>query len=195
MLMMLVAATLVMAPDTDRVAVLPVREEPLVVRRVQPLRYELPVAVPVGGPVSVQQEGPFEYSDAYGTRLKIHKIASLATVPLFVGQYLVGDKLLEGEGSTTTKSLHSALAGGVAGLFAVNTVTGVWNLLEARKDPEARGWRTVHGLLMLAADAGFVATGVAANSSDKGTHRDIALGSMGVALVGYAMMLPPFRKD
>ena len=39
----------------------------------------------------------------------------------------------------------------------MNTVTGVWNLIEARHDPQyGRGHRWgSRGLLMLAADAGF----------------------------------------
>jgi hypothetical protein len=146
---------------------------------------------------AMRQEGPVEYSDAYGVRLQIHKLASYATVPLFVLQYLAGEELIEGEGGTLA-GWHGGLAAGVAGLFAVNTITGGLNLLEARKDPEDRTRRTIHGLLMLAADAGFVATGVAANSAEEGeggTHRTLALASMGVSLVSYAIMLPLFRKD
>lgn len=146
----------------------------------------------------------FEYSDGYATRLKIHKIASFATVPLFVAQFLVGQKLIhEGDDADGwVKSTHGALAGGVAGLFVVNTVTGGWNLLEARKDPYHSGWDTAHGILMLVADAGFVATGLTPRESEHGggegsnnTHRTVAISSMGVALVSYLMMLPPFRRD
>jgi len=158
-----------------------------------------------------RQEGPFEYSDAYAVRLKIHKIASFATVPLFVLQYIAGQQLIEheggggngfredeGEGEGGLAEWHGTLAAGVAGLFAVNTITGGWNLLEARKDPENRTWRTMHGLLELAADAGFVVTGLTAGSAGEGnggTHKTVAVTSMGVALVGYLMMLPPFRRD
>lgn len=147
-----------------------------------------------------------EYSDAYFTRLTIHKWASYLTLPLFVGQYVVGQKLYNGDGSDRLRSVHGALAGGVAGLFAVNTVTGGLNLLEARKDPEGRNRRTLHSVLMLLADAGFVATGMLANESeDEGgftgrpvsnnTHRTVALASMGTALVSYAIMLPIFGRN
>jgi hypothetical protein len=143
----------------------------------------------------------FEYSDGYYTRLKIHKWASYATLPLFAAQFAVGQKLYNGTGSDGTKSLHGALAAGTGVLFGVNTVTGVWNLAEGRKDPNHRTKRMVHGILMLVADAGFVATGLLAPESEHGefpyegggtsasTHRTVALASMGVATVAYLMML------
>jgi hypothetical protein len=146
----------------------------------------------------------FEYSDGYRTRLKIHKYASYAMLPLFVAQYAVGQKLYNGTGSDGTRSAHSALAATTAVLFGVNTVTGVWNMAEARKDPNGKTKRTVHGLLMLAADAGFVATGMLAperehenelgftepgGGTSASTHRAVAITSMAVATVAYLMML------
>ena len=145
----------------------------------------------------------FEYSDGYRTRLKIHKYASFATLPLFVAQFAVGQKLYNGNGSDSARSWHGALAAGTAVLFGVNTVTGVWNLSEGRKDPNHRTKRTVHGILMAVADAGFVATGLTAPESEheggefayeggggnRSTHRAVALTSMGIATVAYVMML------
>jgi hypothetical protein len=142
----------------------------------------------------------FEYSDGYRTRLKIHKYASYATLPLFIAQYAVGQKLYDGNVSDSTRSAHSVLAASTGVLFGVNTVTGVWNLSEGRKDPNHRTKRTVHGILMLVANAGFVATGIMApDNEDEGgegggggsasTHRSVALASMGVATVAYLMML------
>jgi len=147
-----------------------------------------------------------EYSDAYFTRLTIHKWASYLTVPLFVGQYVVGQKLINGEGSDRLRGVHGALASGIAGLFVVNTVTGGLNAIEARKDPEEKNRRTLHSALMLLADAGFVATGMLAKENENeggwsggpannNTHRTVALTSMGTALVSYAIMLPIFRRD
>mgnify|MGYP001309564851 CR=1 FL=1 len=145
-----------------------------------------------------------EYSDAYFTRLSIHKWASYLTVPLFAGQYVAGQKLMNGEGSDRTRGVHSLLATSIAGLFIVNTVTGGLNAIEARKDPEEKNRRTLHSALMLLADAGFVATGLLANeneggrsggSSNNNTHRNVALASMGTALVSYTIMLPIFRRD
>ena len=140
----------------------------------------------------------FEYSDGYRTRLKIHKYASFATLPVFAAQFVVGQKLYNGTGSNSTRTVHSALAVATGALFAVNTVTGVWNLSEGRKDPNHRTKKMLHGLLMLIADGGFAATGALAprlhrrngpTGVSPATHRAIALTSMGVATVSYAIML------
>lgn len=142
-----------------------------------------------------------QHSDAYYTRLKIHKLASYLTVPLFAAQYVSGRALWKNPDSHgLARDAHGPLAASIAGLFAVNTVTGVWNLVESRKDPGGtRRW--VHALLMIAADAGFVAVGATApdddfrenggtgRSSGASTHRDLAIGSMSVALSSYLMML------
>lgn len=138
------------------------------------------------------------YSDLYYTRLTIHKYASYLTVPLFAAEYVVGQQLYDNPGDGGNRGLHSALAGGIAGLFAVNTVTGVWNLIESRHERAGRTRRWVHSLLMLTADAGFVITGATAPDDDdddggggsgRSTHRAVAISSMGVALVSYGMML------
>ncbi len=138
----------------------------------------------------------FEYSDAYNTRRKIHFYASFATLPLFVTQYVLGDKLYDGTASDGERSAHSAIATSMGVLFGINAVTGVWNLWEARKDPNRRARRTWHGILMLGASAGFVATGALAPDSedgelegDRSTHRTVALTSMGVATASYLIML------
>jgi hypothetical protein len=154
-------------------------------------------------PSSEETPQLIEYSDGYFTRLTIHKWASYLTLPLFVGQYYVGSRLIDGEGSSSLRNWHGILTGAIGGLFAVNTVTGVWNMWEARKDPEGRTRRTVHSVLMLLADAGFVATGALAHesegggfdSSDYNAHRGVAIASMATALVSYAIMLPFFRSD
>lgn len=156
---------------------------------------------PIAPPVTAQpDEEPqlIEYSDAYFTRLTIHKWASYLTVPLFVSQYIVGRKLMNGEGTDRLRSIHGALAAGVGGLFVVNTITGGLNAIEARKDPAEKNRRTLHAALMLLSDAGFVATGALAKGggpANNTTHRDVALASMATALLGYVIMLPPFRKD
>ena len=136
-----------------------------------------------------------EYSDAYVKRRKIHLYASFATAPLFVAQYIVGEKLYTEGGSDGARGAHSALGVGIGALFGVNTVTGVWNLWEARHDPNGRRRRLIHGLAMLGTDAGFVATGLLApghEGGDQGSrsaHRTVALTSMGVAAGSYVYML------
>jgi len=141
----------------------------------------------------------FEYSEGYKTRAKIHKIASFATLPLFVANYFVGQDLYNHPGeSESKKGVHAFLGASTGVLFGVNTVTGVWNLMEARKDPNHRTKRTIHGILMLAADAGFFATALTLPDSEgtydqyvsqRQTHRTVAITSMAIATVGYVMML------
>jgi hypothetical protein len=146
---------------------------------------------------------PFEYSDGYRTRAKIHRYASFATLPLFVANYLVGQDLYNNP-DESKRGLHVGLATGTAVLFGVNTATGVWNLWEGRKDPNHRARRTTHGLLMIAADVGFLATAMLAPEGEEhehgagapavshnsaSTHRAVAVTSMGIATVGYLIML------
>jgi len=143
-----------------------------------------------------------EYSEWYARRLKIHRRASYVMLPMFVAQYAAGRQLMEKSSDAPKWAIHwhGPLATGVAVLFTANTITGVWNLWAARKDPAARKWRTTHSLLMLAADAGFTSAGLLAERAERSAsvrreHRDIALTSIGVATVGYLMMLPPLRRE
>jgi len=138
-----------------------------------------------------------EYSDAYRVRAKIHKTASIATLPLFVTEGFLGQSLYSNP-SEGKKTAHLAVATGMGVLFGVNTVTGVWNLLESRKDPNHRGRRIAHSLLMLGADAGFLATAATGPGGEHGefegggsrsTHRAIAFTSIGAATAGYLIML------
>jgi hypothetical protein len=145
----------------------------------------------------------FEYSDGYSTRLKIHKWASFLTLPLFATEVVLGQKLYNGTASDSQRSAHQGVAVGIGSLFAVNTVTGVWNMVEARKDPNVKTKVKVHGILMLLADAGFAVTGFAAPHTEHGgefefegtsgmsqsTHRAIAISSVAVATTAYLVML------
>jgi hypothetical protein len=144
---------------------------------------------------------PVEYSDFYKTRAKIHKYASFATLPLFVANYFVGQDLYNHPGDESKRGLHGGLVAATAVVFGANTVTGVWNLWEGRKDPSHRTKRMTHGILMIIADVGFMATaalapdnenehgGVPTTSSGASTHRSVALTSMGIATVSYLIML------
>ncbi len=144
----------------------------------------------------------FTYSAAYYRRLDIHRIGSYAMLPLFAFQYIAGTQLYDKsfEAPAWAKTGHRVAATGVAALFTVNTVTGVMNLYEGRKDPTDRGRKVFHAVMMLAADAGFAATGIFAeraerSSADRDRHRTLAIGSVGVATVGYLSMLDIFRKE
>ena len=161
----------------------------------------------LGGQTASSQPPPsartkaFSYGNGYLVRRKIHKYASIATLPLFVSEAIVGQKLIgQSDTADSLRSTHSALAAGIGVLFGVNSVTGIWNLWDARKDPNGRGKRTFHSILMLAADAGFVATAATApkrEGSAQGvraggnatTHGAIAYASIGVATVGYVCTL------
>jgi hypothetical protein len=135
------------------------------------------------------------YSDAYTTRVTIHKWSSWAMLPLFAGEYVVGQKLYT-DPQGGSRDTHSLLAAGIGGLFAVNTVTGAWNLWESRKDPHGRTRRWIHGITMMVADAGFLATAGTAPESEGGTtegnknlHRTLAISSGSLALGSWLMML------
>ena len=137
----------------------------------------------------------FEYSDGYRLRAKIHKASSFATLPLFGVEAIIGQSLYSNP-TQGKKDAHLVTAAGIGALFAVNTVTGVWNLIEARKDPTHRRRRLAHGLLMLGADVGFLATAALGPESEhgeiegsRGAHRAVAFTSIGLATAGYLIML------
>jgi hypothetical protein len=141
-----------------------------------------------------------EYSEGYETRAKIHKYASFATLPLIGTEILLGQNLYNDPQSHTSaaRGAHIAVGTALTGLFAVNTVTGVWNLVEGWKDPHHKTLRLVHGILMLGADAGFVAAyGTAPGNGrnlvnfdqNKSTHRTVVFTTMGVATASYLLML------
>lgn len=138
-----------------------------------------------------------EVSDAYATRLRIHRYGSYTMIPLFAAQAIAGNQMYQSGSNDPSwaRSMHAVGAGGLAALFTVNTVTGVWNLWESRGVGEGRAVKLVHSALMLASDAGFTYAGVklgpdAHNSfSRRQEHRRVAFISMGAALAGYATML------
>lgn len=139
-----------------------------------------------------------EYSDWYARRLMVHRIGSYVELPLFASEWYLGNKLLNGDGTDTQKNLHGVVAGGLGVLFGVNTLTGLWNLYDSRNDPSDRKKKIIHSALMLAADAGFAATGLAAGDADEDSgrrslHKNLALSSMGVSTVGTLIMW--FWKD
>ena len=141
----------------------------------------------------------FEYSEGYRTRAKIHKYASFATLPLFATEFVLGSSLYDTP-TDSKKTAHIAIGSGIIGLYAVQGVTGVMNLLEARKDPNPKGkkLRLTHSILMLASGAGFAITPMVApggrdelefGSSSASTHRAVAFTSMGIGTAGYLLML------
>jgi hypothetical protein len=214
-----IAASAQAAPDTAadssaaRVVAAADSTPPLatsVMRRAAP---SLPVRalVDTGG---TRRTRAVEYSDWYARRLAVHRVASYAMLPLFAGEYVLGQQLIHQQNGaangtdyvrSSTRNLHQVAAGGIATLFGINTVTGLWNLYDSRNDPANRRLRYAHTALMLAADAGFVVTGViAGNASERESengrvssgataHRNAALVSMGIGTIGTAIMW--FHRD
>lgn len=155
---------------------------------------EPPILVPDTTPAHGGRPRAIEHSNAYYTRLTIHRIGSYAMLPLFVGEYVLGQKLLTSTNrSSGLKTAHVIVAGGITTVFAVNTVTGAWNFWDARHDDNGRTLRTLHSVIMLASDAGFVWTAASAGGAKRSLtqarkHRTIAIGSISVSAVGAAMM-------
>jgi hypothetical protein len=135
-----------------------------------------------------------EYSDAYNTRLTIHRIGSYTMLPLFAGEWYLGDRILNGVNPPGwMKPAHAGVAGALGVLFTVNTVTGAWNLWDSRQDPSGRTRRFLHTGLMLASDAGFAWAGAIGGNAKHDfqtarQHRDIAIGSIALSTAGTAMM-------
>ncbi len=160
--------------------------------------------MPSDTPPPTRRPRAITHSDAYYTRLTIHRWASYAILPLFAGEYYVGQRVLNDEPQRSNlRGMHTVLGLGIFGAFAANTVTGVWNLWEARHDPGAAR-RDTHVILMLLADAGFAATAATIphrrielvngfpirtfDTSRARTHKDIAIGSIALGTIGSAMM-------
>jgi hypothetical protein len=145
-----------------------------------------------------------EHSNGYQTRAKIHKYSSFATLPLFAVELALGQSLYNvtpGPNAGGNRTAHAFVGAGIVGLFGLNTVTGAWNLFgEGWSDRQGRTLRLVHGLLMMAADVGFLATERSGPNSqsprqaltfetDKVTHRNMAIASVSVATSSYLLML------
>jgi hypothetical protein len=139
-----------------------------------------------------------QISDWYGRRLTIHRDLAYASIPVFAAQWVAGNQIFQlGTAAPTwAKTTHRAGATALAGIFTVNTVTGLWNLWDSRSVPQNRALRTVHALSMLAADGAFTWAGAtlsnqAEQSLDKRRlHRTVALSAIGVtAASGVAMKL------
>jgi hypothetical protein len=166
-----------------------------------------PVAVGVTVSQDTTRKRPhaIEISDAYASRLRIHRYGSYLMLPLFATQYALGSALLdqredivEGERRTVVsdglRRAHLFTALGVGTLFVSNTITGVLNLYEDRHNPDRRTLRTMHALTMLLSDVGFAVTGKMGVNGKNGSvadakrHHNMAIASMGVATIGASMM-------
>jgi len=136
-----------------------------------------------------------QYSDEYYSRLQLHRWGSWLEFPIFGTEYWLGQKLMSPDEvpADWVKTTHAIVAGGLGGLFAINTITGVWNLYESRNDTDQRALVWTHSALMLASDAGFVITAALAGGAHdsfhtRDQHRQGALISMGIASAGTLIM-------
>lgn len=136
-----------------------------------------------------------EYSDWYYRRLLIHRWGSYLELPVFAAEYYFGQKLLNGPFPVPSwyRPAHIATAVTLGGLFGVNTITGLWNLWDSRQATDQRGLVWTHSALMLASDAGFLATAALAHGARRGAndavrHKNVAMASFGVATLGTVIM-------
>ena len=167
---------------------------------VRPLTLSLPgVALDAQQDTTRRRRRAVEVSDAYGQRLLIHRWASYAAIPAFGAQYWAGQKLYDAEkagreGPDWAKSVHTAGAISIAGIFGINTLTGAWNLWDSRHTEQHRWLRLSHSLTMLGADAAFMYTGIALaqdaehSQVKRDQHRRVALYAIGVSTVSGVTM-------
>ena len=82
-----------------------------------------------------------EYSGFYRARLKLHRTLSYTMIPLFIGSYVTGEQILKHRDDPPkwATTLHKPFAYATGAVFTVNTVTGLWNLWDSRKNPEGPG--------------------------------------------------------
>lgn len=139
-----------------------------------------------------------EVSEWYSRRLTIHRYVAYGTVPVFAAQWAAGNAIFPDPRNAPAwaKTTHRTGATLLAGMFTVNTVTGLWNLWDSRSTEQGRVLRTIHALTMLGADAAFTYAGVKLSdeaeqsSAKRREHRTVALSAMGVTFVsGLAMKL------
>jgi len=87
-------------------------------------------------------------SNSFMKRHKLHKYASMFTLPLFVAEVAIGESL---NGKTRSesgglRSAHTAVASGIGVLFGIETWTGLSNLLKAPKGTGGHGKKLFLGI-------------------------------------------------
>jgi hypothetical protein len=154
--------------------------------------------IPIDTPTPRTRPRAIQLSDWYSRRLTIHRYVAYSTIPVFAVQWIAGNQLLKESRAAPewAKFTHRAGATALAGMFTVNTVTGVWNWWDTRAVPQHRALRTIHAFTMIACDAAFSYTGAKLSNdaetsqSARTLHHRVALISMGVtALSGTAMKI------
>jgi hypothetical protein len=164
------------------------------------LTAQLLAAVPSDTPPPAPSPPPrvraVEVSDWYSRRLTLHRRLSYAVVPLFAFQYAAGTQIWKkGPGAPAwARTGHRYGAATIAGVFTINTVTGVWNLWDSRSVAEGRTRRYLHATSMLIADAGFTWAGAKLSEeaetdiAKRRLHRTVALSSIAVSVTSGLLM-------
>lgn len=197
---LLVASSAARAIAEDEVeAVLPA--QPVIALPATPITDSVPEeAATIDGDPQGARPVAIEYSDAHETRAKIHRYVSWAVLPLMGTEFALGQSLYNDPNSihSNLRGVHGAVGAGLIGVFAAQSVTGVWNLLEESHAPGQKK-RLVHGFMMLAAEGGFIAAAAMAPGhspndlinfdANKSAHRNVAIVSIGVGTAGYLLML------
>jgi len=154
--------------------------------------------IPIDTPTPRRRPRAVQVSEWYSRRLTIHRYVAYSTIPVFAAQWIAGNQLLQEsrQAPEWAKFTHRAGATALAGMFTVNTVTGVWNWWDSRAVPQHRVLRTIHAFTLLACDAAFSYTGAKLSNdaetsqSARTLHHRVALISMGVTVVsGTAMKI------
>jgi hypothetical protein len=137
-----------------------------------------------------------EVSESYARRLTLHRRLSYTIFPLFAFQYAAGSQIWDkGAGAPGwARTGHRVGAAAIAGVFTANVVTGVWTYAESRHVEEGKLRRTLHGLSMLVASAGFTYAGAVlseraeTDSDARRLHRTVALTSIGISVTSAVLM-------
>lgn len=149
---------------------------------------------------SVPRQPEDDGGEWYGRRLALHRYSAWAAVAAFPVEIYTGSRLLDdGADPDWVRDTHTGTVWVLGTTFTMNTVTGVWNWWDSRREPEGRRWRNAHALVMVAADAAMFATARAGQAAARGEsrerHQTLAFTTVGLTAVGHLMMLRPFRRD
>lgn len=137
-----------------------------------------------------------EVSDWYSRRLTLHRRLSYTVIPLFGFQYAAGSQIWKkgSQAPAWARTGHRYGAATIAGVFTVNTVTGLWNLWDSRGVEVGRARRYLHATSMLIADAGFTWAGAKLSEEaetdfeKRKLHRTVALTSIGISVTSGLLM-------
>ena len=91
----------------------------------------------------------FEYSDAYQTRRKNPRLREHRDAAALRDAVRPRRQPVHENSTDSKRTAHAVVGSSIGVLFGLNTVTGVWNLWEGRKDPVRRTRRMTHGIMML----------------------------------------------